>query len=348
MGRSFVLARFHSFYVNRFWFLVDKVDLPPGAERIHITGSFNYWTPDERWLMRLERPGRWVLDVSPGRVEAPGNSGYPEYQLLVDGSTVLGADFFPEEPRAGNNFLIIPAEDEGVWQHRINELTRPKPQTLPDEAWMTNFREVRGGQIRSGRLYRSSHPFLTCLLDEREARRQALVQQLWREHGIQAVINLADGEAVIFDPSCPRSYTLAARDGQVLFLPMEYNTVYYHSRGSLFQSQIGKMLEFMVRTQGPWVIHCRLGIDRTGVAVAILQGLCGASWETIAEDFSQTAVFSPKEYRHPELLAYTLRRLIGQDPRHSEDLSRDLVQALSRSVRNQDFLKQLIQKLTSP
>ncbi len=347
MSPSFVLSRFHSTYGNRFWFLVEERDLPAGVTSIQVTGSFNNWKPSEFWRLRFEKPGHWILDLPPGRVEAPGNSGYPEYQFLLNNSIILGADFFPDEPRIGNNFLIVPSSDAATWPLRIRELTSAQAPEETNRNWMGNFWEVTGGNLAPGKLFRSSHPFLPALADERDRERLKAVVELWNQHRIRSVINLSDGEGVIFDPACPKPYAMAARDGRVLFLPLEYGLVYYHTRGNLFLSTIGKILVFISQTSGPWAIHCRLGIDRTGVVTAILQALAGASWQNIARDYTRMAVFAPQEYRHLNLLRYSLQRLLGKVPEKSKDLAQDVRESLARSVPDQTIMDKAIANLTN-
>lgn len=348
LSPSFVLSRFHSTYGNRFWFLVEESDLPPGVKSIQVTGSFNNWKPTEFWSLRYEKPGRWILDLPLGRVEAPGNSGYPEYQFLLNKSVILGADFFPDEPRIGNNFLIVPASDSATWMQRIRDLTAPPTTEVKDKNYLGNFFEVGGGNLAPAKLFRSSHPFLPALADERDRERMKAVVELWNQHHIRYVINLSDGEGVIFDSACPKPYALAARDGRVLFLPLEYGLVYYHSRGNLFQSSIGKIITFLAQTLGPWIVHCRLGIDRTGVVIAILQALAGAAWTHIVQDYTRMAVFEPLEYRHANLIRYSIARLIGKTPEKSTDLARDVRESLARSVPNQEILEKAISNLTKP
>lgn len=344
MDNPFLLARFHSVFGNRFWFLLENTDLPEGTETIHVTGSFNYWNPDDAWKLRKEGARKWLLDVPLGRIEAPGNSGYPEYQFVLNGAAVLGANFFPEEPHIGNNFLIVPTEESVAWKKRVEGLTTRKEGQ--GKEYLANFKPVTGGRLAPDRLYRSSHPFLNALPDDREKGRREAVGALWREHHIRRVINLADGEAVLFDPECTKDYIYAGRDGRVLFIPMDYSTVYYHTRGNLFQSLLGRILEYIALGDGPWVLHCRLGIDRTGVISAFLQALCGVAWENIARDYSDTMSFSPLEYRHPNLLAYSFQRLLGHHPASFKDLQGEVGKALARSVSAKEILIQAVHNLS--
>ncbi len=344
MESPFLLARFHSVFGNRFWFLVEDVDLKEKIETMAVTGSFNYWAPGAAWQMRREGERKWILDVPLGRIEAPGNSGYPEYQFLINGIEVMGANYFPEEPRIGNNFLIVPHQDKESWKHRSEELLVPR--TGNGASWLSNFRQISGGTLAQGILYRSSHPFLSALPDSREAARKTAVQRLWKEHHINRVINLADGEGVLFDPECTKEYLLSGRDGKVLFIPADYTTVYYHSRGNLFLAMMGQILEYISLGGGPWVVHCRLGIDRTGVTSAILQALTGSLWKDITNDYSDTMGFGPREYRHKNLLAYSFSRLLGQDPMQIHDLQSETGKALARSVTSKEILVKAVENLS--
>lgn len=52
-----------------------------------------------------------------------------------------------------------------------------------------------------------------------------------------------------------------------------------------FKASIIKSLVFMTENQGPYLIHCTEGKDRTGFFAALLESLMGASMDTIVEDY---------------------------------------------------------------
>ena len=60
------------------------------------------------------------------------------------------------------------------------------------------------------------------------------------------------------------------------------------SNGGSFRKGMKKHLEFMLSHDGPYYIHCRMGKDRTGFMVALLEALAGATYDEIGEDYAKT------------------------------------------------------------
>lgn len=61
----------------------------------------------------------------------------------------------------------------------------------------------------------------------------------------------------------------------------------------------------------PFLVHCRLGTDRTGVVTGFLEALMGASWGEIAEDYSKSNEQGFREFRNENLLKYSLEKLLN-------------------------------------
>ena len=57
-----------------------------------------------------------------------------------------------------------------------------------------------------------------------------------------------------------------------------------------FKASIIKGLAFMAENQGPYLIHCTEGKDRTGFFAALLESLMGASKNEIVEDYMQSYI----------------------------------------------------------
>jgi hypothetical protein len=51
------------------------------------------------------------------------------------------------------------------------------------------------------------------------------------------------------------------------------------------EKKLKTALQFMIAHEGPYLIHCFAGIDRTGFVVALLEALMGASLVTICEGY---------------------------------------------------------------
>jgi hypothetical protein len=48
---------------------------------------------------------------------------------------------------------------------------------------------------------------------------------------------------------------------------------------------LGQGLAEMAEKEGLYLIHCSLGRDRTGVVCAIIEALCGATYQEIVDDY---------------------------------------------------------------
>jgi len=145
---------------------------------------------------------------------------------------------------------------------------------ISNDAQMVNFREIRMGNIASHILYRSSHPI-------KENKQEKIVALLASSAKIAAVINLCDNEAeirtkVIFAPWYNRLY----ESGLVIALGMDFNNT-----SESYKKKLKKGLLFIIHTNGPWLIHCYAGVDRTGFVLMVLEAFMGASLDDVANDY---------------------------------------------------------------
>jgi hypothetical protein len=145
-----------------------------------------------------------------------------------------------------------------------------------------NFREVVGGNIKPAMFYRSASP---C---DNQHKRAAYANRFAAEYGIRFVLNLSDNETKY------NSYTAAAdfdsayydalyKEGNVLLLAMNAN---YRSDG--FAKTISEALYEMTKHDGPCLVHCVEGKDRTGFVCALILALADASAEEIIDDYMIT------------------------------------------------------------
>jgi len=142
------------------------------------------------------------------------------------------------------------------------------------EAQAVNFREIRMGSIAPNILYRSSHPIKG---DEQEK----IISLLAAKARIGAVINLSDTNSAlslktIFAPWYDKLY----KDGRIIALGMDFSVV-----SEKFNKKLKKALQFIISTQGPWLIHCHAGVDRTGFVSMVLEAFMGATVDEIANDY---------------------------------------------------------------
>jgi len=148
---------------------------------------------------------------------------------------------------------------------------------ISEDAGSVNFREIRMGNIAPNTLYRSSHP----IKDDRQERVISLLASSAR---IASVINLTD-----FDSEMKRKaffapwYNQLIKNNRVIALGMDFSLT-----GEYFQKKLKKGLQFIINTEGPWLIHCHAGVDRTGFVSIVLESLMGATLDEIINDYLQS------------------------------------------------------------
>ena len=140
------------------------------------------------------------------------------------------------------------------------------------DAEYANFRMVKAGEIAEGRLYRASSPV------NPEIGRNTCADKAAEEAGIRTVINLADSEEDIkaFEgyagSYCGKQKTI------LLEMGMDFRTEDY-------REDLAESLRFLAGNDGPYLVHCLEGKDRTGFFCAILECLAGATEEELITDY---------------------------------------------------------------
>ena len=128
---------------------------------------------------------------------------------------------------------------------------------LTDEQY-ANFREVRTTGMASGTLYRSSSPINPAMNRNHEA--DAALERA----GIQTIINLADAARDVKGFDHYRETHYARKNIFAREMPVQYDS-------ELFGKYMAEAARFIIHHDGPYLIHCKAGRDRTGMAVAILE-----------------------------------------------------------------------------
>ena len=127
--------------------------------------------------------------------------------------------------------------------------------------------------------------------------------------------------------------------------------VYYNSDSQYMLDWVKQIVDFinMDNSKAPFLIHCEIGVDRTGVFSAIFAGLCGASWEEIAEDYKMSNRMQIGEFRDINVLEYSFERMLGvEDITKESDIKSLLVNYFTtKGGMTQADLDKTVQKLTS-
>ena len=140
-----------------------------------------------------------------------------------------------------------------------------------------NQRAVNIGNLAKNRLYRSASPF------DNQANRAQYASSLMEQAGIGTVLNLSDTEEKILSYDLP-PYSKAMWDaGNVILCPLKSDPTADDYNKALIEA-----LKIMADRKGPYLVHCVEGKDRTGYVCALLEGLCGATYQEIVDDYLVT------------------------------------------------------------
>lgn len=155
-------------------------------------------------------------------------------------------------------------------------------EDYPDDAAFANFRSVKAGRILPDTLFRAASP---C---DNQHNRATFVNDLIREAGVRYIVDLADNEEKIAgylaaeDFACPYFRSLYESD---CVIPLALN-MNFTSDG--FKEKVVRGLTAMAEHDGPYLVHCTEGKDRTGFVCMLLEALCGASYDEITADYMRT------------------------------------------------------------
>ena len=187
--------------------------------------------------------------------------------------------------------LILTGKGEYRDQYLIHQLFRTNErEDYSSDAVFANFREIVGGNLGSGALFRSSSPV------NNEIGRAKYADELVSLNNIRSVMNLADNREAIEgyfkeeDFASPYYKTLY-ENGQVIALNMG---VSFKTRE--FQNGLVEGLTFLSKNEGPYLVHCNEGKDRAGFTSALLSALMGLTYDEIASDY----MTSYENYYHVE------------------------------------------------
>ena len=187
--------------------------------------------------------------------------------------------------------LVLSGKGEYRDQYLIHQLSRTNDRNdYSSDAVFANFREIVGGNLGDGALYRSSSPV------NNEIGRAMYADKLAEENKINTVMNLADSSDAVEgyfkeEGFASPYYKSLYERGQVIALNMG---VSFKTRE--FQAALVEGLTFLSNNEGPYLVHCNEGKDRAGFTSALLSALMGLSYDEIAADY----MTSYENYYHVE------------------------------------------------
>ncbi|WP_027340387.1 tyrosine-protein phosphatase [Halonatronum saccharophilum] len=305
---------------------------------VKLIGSFTAWKV--KWDLKKENDQLWTLEKKFEDINIPGNSGYPEFRFVINDETYLGApkelsleNKFYDSHSGGYKLILLEDKNKAKKIKEINEKIKDYKIEYSSREELANFREIKGGDLGEGVLYRSYHPYKKSRPDHpKEDERLTAVRELIKRKGIKSIINLSDTDEDI--PTHAKYYKELSHLGNIIFTNKGYNydVFYYLTSNKEFAQLLGRIINFIIDTnnKAPFLIHCRIGTDRTGVLGAILAATMGASWEEILKDYQESNRLGIGEYRDEKLLAYAFKGLVGDS--FKEDLPKKVNRYLLQEV----------------
>ncbi|MBO6118938.1 MAG: tyrosine-protein phosphatase [Lachnospiraceae bacterium] len=164
--------------------------------------------------------------------------------------------------------------EEFMVYNLIRTNNREDYSDLSDEEYC-NFRTVKGGRFKEGILYRSSSPIDPFM------KRDKYADECLKKYGVKTIINLNNN---LDDTKKFPNYNDTYYSKQkILFLNTNADVTSYN-----FGKCVLRAMHFINENEGPYLIHCMEGQDRTGAVCAIFESLLGASKNELIEDFMKT------------------------------------------------------------
>ena len=179
------------------------------------------------------------------------------------------------------------------------------------DAQYANFRNVATTGMGANVLYRSSSPINPKHNRSREA------DNAVNAAGIRTVLNLSDNQAVM------ESYEDYAQSyySRLDVLPLDMIVLF---EPEVLRDGVCRGLRFLSGHEGPYLVHCSIGKDRTGFICALLECLMGATADEVVADYMVTYYnffgIEPGSDAY-EIIANSNIRKILSDIFHVEDLS---------------------------
>ena len=216
-------------------------------------------------------PGEFFLYVSSGLNYIKLETRYGQMAEILG----LGRDItFPVE-------VVIRMKEKGGYVDHLQNLQslsmsyyiEAYPNLSIEE--FVNFRMVKTTGMGENALFRSSSPLDPSL------GRNKLADYLSQVAGIKTFVNLTDNaaNAELYNGYAESYYATQ----NVVYLEVQPTFA-----NSLFKVGLVTGLRYMIEHEGPYLVHCTYGMDRTGYTIAILEALMGACAEEIKTDYVKT------------------------------------------------------------
>ena len=204
---------------------------------------------------------------------------YPTYPSICFTANNIGV---PKELTGleGHDVVVRMKQKGGrldVQQALSMKYTNLRDEYSISDAAFANARAVSAGKITSGILHRSSSPFCN------DIERAYYVSEYLQQEKVKTVLNLADTKEKMSTYDMPPYSHQLYNEGNVILCPLKADPT-----ADDYNNRLIEALKQLPSHPAPYVVHCMEGKDRTGYVCALLEGLCGATYDEIVADYLET------------------------------------------------------------
>jgi protein tyrosine/serine phosphatase len=174
---------------------------------------------------------------------------------------------------------------------------------------ITNFREICMGDMKNGVIYRGSYPVFRL-----DKERDEIYTELVLDAGINCIINLSgnDKDIEALAGLAPWYNTLLLNNS-VIGLDIQFDLDFSDKfEYDIFNYRLRLGFKFLITHDGPFLIHCNAGTDRTGFVAAIIELLFGASIDEVIYDYLLSYGKEFADAKDKEINFITGRNIYGQ------------------------------------
>jgi hypothetical protein len=235
--------------------------------------------------------------VDPGQILLIGYPGYDYIKAAIN----YGEDLWDEaklQISMGNSptlFQQVKLDEHSTASIRLREKGKYRDiqeardisytdlrKDYPSDVAFANFRNIVMGQIGKGKVYRSASP---C---DNQHKRAPYVDVLIKEAAVNYILDLADNDVKIekylqAEDFASEYFRTLYEEGRVYPLALSMNYM-----GEDFAIKVADGFIAMSKAEGPYLIHCTEGKDRTGFVCMMLEALAKADYQQIADDYMLT------------------------------------------------------------
>ena len=220
----------------------------------------------------------YYVDI--GEMQVVGYPGYSYVNVCVNNGEDLWLKYNVDENIKITVSLNKKAKYLDIQEARDIHYTDTQGN-IPDIVF-ANFRSVYGGKLKNNILYRSASPV------DNSHNRAPVADRLIKDAKINYIVNLSDDAEELIShikkDNFNSPYFLSLyKSNKVIPLSMSMQF-----KSEEFSKKLVQGLTAMSEHDGPYLVHCVEGKDRTGFVIMILSGLMGATYDELVEDYMIT------------------------------------------------------------